>query len=281
MSTDLVRGFNVDLGDRLVHLVETPGALPTVVLLGGCGVPYYHWDAVVAGLGGLGSVRLDRPGLTDTPWPGVLPTLAAEVATLAALLSRLDGPVVVVAHSMAGPHAEALLRAHPELADRVAGLVLVDASVEFGGRPQHSQPVWLAASHLVHLLGAVPPMRLLGSASDRLLIALQSHRRIRDPAQPVAKAVYRNREAMASVVAEQAAYRQQLWDLELLRHDRTWPDVATVVLTAAGAGGRRWVEVQSGLAELLRAEQVVLPQARHMIMIDEPQAVVAAVRRFG
>ncbi len=278
MTSDRHAGRNVDLGDRLVHLVERAGRRPTVLLIGGCGVPYYHWDAVVRRLGDQASIRLDRPGLTDTPWPGVLPTLAAEIATLDDLLAQLSGPVIMVAHSMAGPHAEALLRVHPGRADQVAGLVLVDASVDFAAGPQRSGPAWLLASHLVHAAAAVPPMRLVGSLADRLLLSLQSGRRIRDPAQPEARAIYRDRDALASVVAEQAAYRQQLWDLERIRRQCPWPDVSTVVLTAAGAGGRRWIRTQRRLAELLGAEHVVLPAARHMIMIDEPDAVVAAIR---
>ncbi len=91
----------------------------------------------------------------------------------------------------------------------------------------------------------------------------------------MAKAVYRNRDAMASVVAEQAAYRQQLWDLEQIRGSHPWPPLPTIVLTAAGAGGARWVEVQRGLAEQLGAEHVVLDDARHMIMLDEPEMVVS------
>ena len=129
----------------------------------------------------------------------------------------------MVAHSMAGPHAEALLRIHPERAEQVLGLVLVDASVDLRARPQRSQAAWLAAARMVHVLAAVPPLRLLGSAADRVLLSWQSGRRLRDPAEPVARALYRNRDAMASVVAEQAAYRAQLWDLELLRRERPWP----------------------------------------------------------
>ncbi len=278
MTHEILAGRNVDLGDRLVHLVVTPGRAPTVLLSGGCGVPYYHWDPVVELLGELASVRLDRPGLTGTPWPGVLPTLAAEVATLQDLLDQQTGPVIMVAHSMAGPHAEALLRIHPERAEQVLGLVLVDASVDLRARPQRSQSAWLVAARMVHVLAAVPPLRLLGSAADRLLLSWQSGRRLRDPAEPVARALYRNRDAMASVVAEQAAYRAQLWDLEQLRRVRPWPLTRTVVLTAAGSGGRKWIATQRRLAEIFGGEQVVLPQARHMIMIDEPEAVVSAVR---
>ena len=202
MTSAALLGHNVDLGNRLVHLVEASGGRPTVVLLGGCGVPYYQWDEVVAGLAPLATVRMDRPGMSGTHCPGVLPTLAAEVATLDALLRRIDGPCVVVAHSMAGPHAEAFARAHPE---RLAGLVLVDGTADPRPRPQRSQPAWVAVARVVHALAIVPPVRLLGSLADRVLVANQSSRRLRDPAHPMARAAYRNRDAIASVVAEQAS----------------------------------------------------------------------------
>jgi hypothetical protein len=44
---------------------------------------------VVAAAAPLATIRFDRPGLTGTPWPGALPTLAAEVATLDACCTRL------------------------------------------------------------------------------------------------------------------------------------------------------------------------------------------------
>ena len=275
MTSAALLGRNVDLGNRLVHLVEASGGRPTVVLLGGCGVPYYQWDEVVAGLAPLATVRMDRPGMSGTHWPGVLPTLAAEVATLDALLRRIDGPCVVVAHSMAGPHAEAFARAHP---GRLAGLVLVDGTADPRPRPQRSQPAWLAVARVVHALAIVPPVRLLGSLADRVLVANQSSRRLRDPAHPMARAAYRNRDAIASVVAEQAVYRQQLWDLHVIRSALAWPSLPTVVLTAGGTDEPEWIEVQRHLAVLLGAEHIVLPGARHMIMLDEPAAVVAAIR---
>ena len=150
----VIPGRSVDLGDRFVHLVESSGRLPIVLLVGGCGVPYYQWDAVVARLDGQAVVRLDRPGLTETPWPGLLPTLAAEVATLDDLVRTLEGPVVAVAHSMAGPHLEAFARLNPE---RLAGLVLVDGSVDPAPRPQRSQAAWLVLSRAVYGPGSFRP----------------------------------------------------------------------------------------------------------------------------
>ena len=125
-------GRVVVAGGRAVHIVEQAGDAPVVLFLGGCGVAYYAWDSVVALLGGRRIVRMDRPGMAGTPWPGRLPTLAEEVDTLADLIGMIGSIPVIVAHSMGGPHAEALARRHPDL---VAGLILVDGSVERTPRP--------------------------------------------------------------------------------------------------------------------------------------------------
>ena len=84
------------LGGRLVHLLTQPGLTGPVVLLGGCGVPSYTFDDVVELLPDCWVVRLDRPGLVRTPWPGTLPRLAEETATLAELGEQLGEPMVLV-----------------------------------------------------------------------------------------------------------------------------------------------------------------------------------------
>ncbi len=60
------------LGGRVVHLVSQPGAGPPILLLGGCAVPSYDWDLVAELLPDLALLRLDRPGLLGSPWPGVV-----------------------------------------------------------------------------------------------------------------------------------------------------------------------------------------------------------------
>src|SRR5947209_900403 len=96
----------VVLGGRLVHVLHDPGPGPAIVLLGGCGVLSQRWDAVAVRLGEHRVVRLDRPGLEGTPWPGRLPTLRDEVDILADLLTGLDGPAVVSGDAVASVIAE-------------------------------------------------------------------------------------------------------------------------------------------------------------------------------
>jgi pimeloyl-ACP methyl ester carboxylesterase len=80
------------------------------------------------------------------------------------------------------------------------------------------------------------------------------------------------------VLAEQAAYADQAWDLARLRESSAWPEIPTIVLTAADVRGGRWIAKQSQLAKLLKARHVVVKDSRHLIMIDRPDVVAQAVR---
>jgi hypothetical protein len=51
------------------------------------------------------------------------------------------------------------------------------------------------------------------------------------------------------------------------------------VITARRGGGDRWVAAQRDLAHLLGGRQTVLPESRHLVMMDEPQAIADAVWR--
>jgi poly(3-hydroxyoctanoate) depolymerase len=262
------------LGGRMVHVASRPGAGPPVVLLGGCGVPSYDWDLVADLLPELAIVRLDRPGLLGSAWPDELPQLAAEVATLEALLGTV-GPAVVVAHSMAGFHAEALVRQRPDL---VVGLVLAEGSVELKPPRPTLRRGWLWVARLIRRATMVPVLPLACSFVQRLLVAAQSHRRLTDPVDSLTKQTFRDPDTIASVVAEQAAYAEQAWDLAELREEYVWPGVPTIVLTAAEKGGARWIAKQAQLAEILNARQIVVEDSRHLIMVDRPDVVAEAVR---
>lgn len=265
-----------DLGGRQVHWQRSPGEGPAILLLGGCGVPAYTWDDVAELLVDLDVVRLDRPGLGGTPWPRVLPRLRDEVATLVALAERVGGPVIVVAHSMAGPHAEALARIRGDL---VAAVVLTDSSVETEPKEPGDGAAWLTAAKAVRKAMALRPLRVVGSMVDRVMVAAQSKsRQVFDSTTPLEASVYRDRDAIASVIAEQAAYSHQMWDLARLREQLGFPDRPVVVLTAAGDGGQSWVGAQAELARLLRGRQVVVEDSRHLIMLDRPDLVAEAVR---
>lgn len=277
MSPDLRTAGSrvIELGGRSVHLLIQPGEGPPVVLLGGCAVPSYAFADVVDMLRDRWTVSLDRPGLVQTRWPGVLPTLEQEVATLVALGESLGEPAVMVGHSMAGPHVEALARQRPDL---VAGLVLLDGSVEFEPRRPGSGAAWLKAAQGVRCAAGLAPLAAVGALGARVLFSVQSARRRLTDARPkLARELFRRPDTLAMVVAEQAAYAAQLWDLDRRRREQPWPGTPTLILTAAGDGGPSWVRVQARLARLLGGQQVVIEHARHLVMIDRPDVVADAV----
>lgn len=278
-AAELVRtagSHTTSLGGRDVHLLVQPGGGPPLVLLGGCAVPSFAFSRVVGRLAGRWTVALDRPGLVATRWPGHLPTLAEEAATLAALVGALGEPAVVVAHSMAGPHAEALVRLHP---DAVRGLVLLDASIEVTADPPHraTEEAWLQASRLAQSGARFGPFATGAAGAARLMVWAQSRRLHLANAQPPrAREVFTRPDSLASIVAEQAAYAQQLADLQDLVATTGWPDdLPSLVLTAGTRAG--WVRKQRVLADRLAARQVVVDDSRHLMMVDRPDVVTDAI----
>lgn len=275
-GADGLVGHHQQLGGRTVNVVVDSGSGPPVILVSGCGMPSYAWDPVVRLLRGRELVRLDRPGLGGTPWPNRLPTLAEETATLSALAEEHPGGVLV-AHSMASFHAEATIRRRPDL---VAGLVLVDGSAEPSPKRPVAESAWLALARGAERAAQAPPFAALGPVADRITVTAQSRRRLLDRMDPRSLVTYSRADAVASVIAESAAYRRQAIDLLRVRVSSPWPAGLPVeVLTARRSGGRRSIEAQQELTRTLGGHQTVLPDARHLVMMDQPQAIADAVWR--
>lgn len=281
-AAELVRtgGSHVTtLGGRQVHLEVEPGRSEDpgtpILLVPGCAVPSYAFRGVRTAMPGRWFVAIDRPGMVETPWPGRLPTLAEEVATLRELCEALGQPPVVVAHSMAGPHVEALVREHP---GSVSGLVLLDASIELDAKPAPAalDRAWLAASRLALEGSRLPPFALAASLSTRVAVWSQSHRLPIDYDRPPGTDdLFRRPDTLASLVAEQAAYADQLADLQALLETTTWPGTPSVVLTAGSRAA--WVRKQRVLAHRVSGRQVVVERSRHLMMVDRPDVVAEAV----
>ncbi|WP_051300805.1 alpha/beta fold hydrolase [Actinomadura rifamycini] len=274
----------VNAGREQVHVVRSgPADGPPVLLDSGLGGAWFDWDPVVALLRDAYRVTVfDRPGLGASPAAAAPPSLRRDVALVAALAERGAGrPVTIVAHSMAAFHAEALARVRPDL---VRALVLVDPSHEHGARAcvrlsPVLTPAFAAAGALLELSGAA------GAAGPRGRRAVLRHTsRAGDPAPAAAvRSVYGRGTVLGTVLAENLAYREMAADLVALRARRPFPPVPLLVLTALGdvrreACKRSWSEGHAVLAAMSpRGRQVKLPEARHMIHLDRPDAVAEAV----
>ncbi|MFG2006421.1 alpha/beta fold hydrolase [Spirillospora sp. NPDC048911] len=273
---------NVD-GEQ-VHLVTTgPADGPPLLLSGGLGGAWFDWQPSVDLLAGRYRVfNFDRPGLGLSPMAAGPPSLRREVRILAALAELAGAPVTVLAHSMAGFHAEALARLHPEL---VRGLVLVDPSCE---RDPHAR-VRLAglldpaAKALGAALGFTRLSKIVGPAGRRLVLRCTSDRGEPVPDETV-RSVYGRGTVLGTVLSEELAYREMAEDLDRLRERQPFPAIPLVVLTALGDPGQsedereKWREGHRLLAEMSPyGRQVVLPNARHMLQMDRPEAIADAV----
>ncbi|HEX6471545.1 MAG TPA: alpha/beta hydrolase [Streptosporangiaceae bacterium] len=257
---------------------------PPILLSSGLGGAWFDWRPAMDMLSDRYRViAFDRPGLGASPPGWTAPTLAGEAVRLAGLAERAvprGGRAVVVAHSWAAFHAEALARTRPEL---VAGLVFVDPSCESAARPRrHLSPVLAPLLRGVGVLaGASGAARLLGPWAHHMVM-----RRISGgvPAPPAAvRAVYGRGSVVGTALVENATYGEMAGDLVALRRARPFPEIPLTVLTALGgmrsaARRRAWVDCHRRLAWMSPyGRQVTVDGAGHLLQVDRPDAVAEAV----
>lgn len=284
----------VDDNGTLLHVVRDGTQGPVVLFVQGLAGAWFEWDPVVPLLAADHRlVRFDRPGLgwsqqesgdDGRPRPQ---TLAGEAERLGRVLDgagiAAHEKVVVVAHSYGAFHAEAFARLHPE---RIAGVVFVDGSAEPDVTPAPGGSGRALAQALVRGTRYLGLNQVLGPAVRRMVYqaASMTHR---DPDRELGRAVYRSSRVAAAVVNELWSYRPCAVELLELRCERPFPEVLVQVLVgAAGAARaepvRRWVERQREFAGLFPGAEVVeLPDAKHLIAADRPDAVATAVRSLG
>ncbi|MGI5167021.1 alpha/beta fold hydrolase [Spirillospora sp. CA-253888] len=273
----------VTAGGEDVHVVESGDRNgPPLLLSSGLGGAWFDWAPTVELLDKCRVLAFDRPGLGLSPAGRATPSLRREVRILADLAVWAGGPVVVLAHSMAGFHAEALARLHPDL---VRGLVLVDPSYE-SDLACPSVRVAAATVPVARAAGAALEAtrvaRVLGPLGRRIVLRFTS-RRDEPVDEDTVRSVYGRGTVLGTVLAEELAYREMAADLEGLRERRPFPPVPLVVLTALGdysdpERARAWAEVHARLAALSpRGRQVELAESLHMVQLDRPDAVADAV----
>jgi pimeloyl-ACP methyl ester carboxylesterase len=284
----------VDDRGTLLHVVRDGVSGPVVLFVQGLAGAWFEWDPVVPMLAGDHRlVRFDRPGLGwSQPEYGAggrppAQTLAGEAERLGRVLDAVgvapEEKVIVVAHSYGAFHAEAFARLHPE---RIAGIVFVDASAEPDITPAAGGPGRAIGEAFVRGTRLLGLNQVLGPAVRRLVYQAASTTH-RDPDRELGRAVYRSSRVAAAVVNELWSYRPTAVELLELRCDLPFPEVLVQVLVgAAGAGedahARRWVERQRDFAGLFPGAEVVeLPDAKHLIAADRPDAVATAVRSLG
>ncbi|WP_181274695.1 alpha/beta fold hydrolase [Brevibacterium oceani] len=250
------------------------GGRPPVLLLNGCALPAAGWLPVIEALPDREILAIDRPGFAGTAWDGRMPDLTSEVA---AVQRVIDGPgrgrpAVLVAHSMAAFRAEALARLRPDL---VVGLVLVDPSLEDYRDPG-------TAARLARARGLNATLSLLEHARLRRLAARAAHRGFReqmvspgrlDP--DIFRDPYARPEVLRSALAEWLSYRLQGAQLRALRTRTGAVTAPTSAIFAQPGPSRRHLRLLA--VHLGLHEPTMLDDSGHLVMLDRPDAIVAAV----
>jgi pimeloyl-ACP methyl ester carboxylesterase len=257
-------GRLVDVGGHRLHVWCTGTGSPSVILESGLGGSISGWGFVQADVARFTRVcSYDRAGMGYSD-PGPSPRTARRIAReLAALLERadIDGPYVLVGASSGGFSVRLFASDYGE---RVAGLVLVDASHE---EQAHDIPrmVWFAP-----FLSSVGLLRLAGMSLG------QSPDSVAPSVREFARAT-RFRAAGYHAAADELRHiRESSAEVKSARRTLTIP---VVVVTGALGADTTWRDLQRdqvGLSE--RGCQIVAAQSGHVVPIEQPQVVVGAIR---
>lgn len=257
-----------------------------LLLLQGAGLVSACWNGLLPSLAERDVITVDRPG-----YRGSLPrgprSLEEEVQALEAIVDSagLDA-VLLVAHSMAAFHAEAMARRYP---DRVTGVVFVDPSalseilseLPPALTPVHAmlQRLSVGAAWTTWKLSrtalALPGGSQLGAALFRVGARLQTRRPVllRGPGWAEAWA---SDEALRAGLDEWFAYSAQAAALRAERgvHPEALPQ-PTIILDAPPSLSRR--QRARITAIFPQAEIRNLLHSRHLVMLDAPEAVTQAI----
>jgi len=257
-------GRLVDIGGHRLHLWCIGNGAPAVVLDTGLGGTSADWGYVQPEVARFTRVcAYDRAGMGYSD-PGPSPRTARRIASeLAELLARegIEGPVVLVGASIAGLDVRVFASDHPA---RAAGLVLVDASHE---DQAHEAP---RIARFVPMLAALGVFRLAGVSFGQRVESLAPS--VRQFARATAF-----RTAGYKAAAEEIVHvRESAAEVRSARRKLTIP---VLVVTGARGADENWRKLQRDQASLSeRGCLIVAAQSGHVVAVDQPEAVVDAIR---
>lgn len=256
--------------------VETAGEGEVVFFLPGLMSAPDVFDEAIATVNGIEANKVNFAGMAGTPplaepSPYIAPAVEALAGEIAA---RGSGPVKLVGHSMGGLIALLLAAEHPDLVDSV----LVVDSVPF--LPGLFQPG--ISEEAAALQGAMMAMQMKNATPEQFagFVAAGLSRQAAGEAdrQMILDAAKASDQASAAAVTGEMLstdYSAQLAGLAV--------PVTVLVPHHAGIGVSE--EVLLGVYEaqyegLENVTFIVIPDSRHFIMLDQPEAFADALQNF-
>jgi pimeloyl-ACP methyl ester carboxylesterase len=257
-------GRLVDIGSHRLHIWCSGSGTPAVILETGLGGSSADWGLVQPEVSASTLVcSYDRAGMGYSD-PGPSPRTARRITDdLGELLDRagITGPVVLVGASIGGLFVRVFASEHGE---RVAGLVLVDASHE----DQEADVPRIAP--FVPLLSSIGVFRLLAVTFGPRLGSLAPTVRRFAQATAFRAASYQ------AAVDEITHLRQSAAEVKATRRPLRIP---VVVVTAGQGSDATWLKLQRDQVALSQHGcQIFAEQSGHAVALGQPKVVVQAIR---
>jgi pimeloyl-ACP methyl ester carboxylesterase len=283
----LLRVADVD-----VH-VDVQGQGPAVLIDSGLGGSSIEWARVAADLEDeFTLIRYDRPGFAWSPGSECDRRAQAAATRLISLLRVLDveGPVILVGHSLGGLHVRVAAALAPEL---IGGLVLVDPSHEGMLEVIETSTAAAVTRVVLRTVASAAPVgigRLAGRAFARLALAERQQPLTpaeRQGARLSGLLTSRTVHGLRALSAEHAALADSLRQLVELTASESAADIPLTVITAAAPSDNPRVVTARAQIDQLHAElvaasprgrQVLAERSGHLVPLDQPEIITQSVR---
>jgi pimeloyl-ACP methyl ester carboxylesterase len=283
-------GHLVDIGGYRLHMhVEGQGS-PTVVLDAGAGGMGLMWELVRPAIAKVTRVVVyDRAGLgwsDSSPRPRTADVMAEELHTLLRA-AKIEGPSILVGHSLGGPVARQFAAKYPE---EVAGLVMVDSA--------HEQQAKRFPAKLLRMFesmkGMAGVMKWLGRSG---MFALNPKRL---PTDDLSKLPQETAETIRAVVASSKSHVETTVAETLsvmAAETRPVSTLGALPLAVISHGKldanavppglgqevrdeyeRAWQELQEEIASLsTNGRRIIAERSGHNIILDQPEIIVESI----
>ena len=285
-------GRLVRVGDAELHVV-VEGNGPAVLFDSGIGGSSIEWKRVAADLSSEFTViRYDRPGFAWSPGSTCDRRSVAAARRIIELLKALEinGPVILVGHSLGGIHVRAAAAMAPDL---VGGLVLVDPSHEGMLEFVEASKAARVTAGVLRVVAALAPFgvgRLVGRPLAKLALS-DARQPLDDEAREGAKCAemltLRTVHGLRALAAEHGCLEASLQQFVELTATVAEPDVPVVCITGSAPSpnkriadarekiDRLHVELVAGCA---RGRHVLAERSGHLVPLDQPELVAQCIR---